>query len=150
MKKRSLFLCTIVVSTFAFSSCLPVVNTPTSIVTVFPTPLLTTSTPEIHAKVAELQTLKYSLDIKGAEWLLNAAQEGLPFSVTGIYAIDKKIAFLFGNFTSAGGDVRSGLFRTEDGGRHWLEVMPPLISSEVNHVLFTATEGHLQQSIQAI
>lgn len=136
MKKRSLFLCTIVVSTFTFSSCLPAVNTPTPVITVSPTPLLITSTPEIHAEFAELQTLKYSLDIKGAEWLLNAAQEGVTFSVTGIYAINNKIAFLFGTFMSAPGDVRSALFRTEDDGRHWLEVMPPLISSEVNHVLF--------------
>lgn len=104
-----------------------------------------TSTPSIQGAVApksdlamaEIRPMRYSLDIKGAEWVLEAAQEGLSLRVAGIYAINQKVAFMFGSFTSKNGDdVRSVLFRTENGGQNWVEVMQPFTFSEVSHVLF--------------
>jgi len=95
-----------------------------------------TNTPETILNSANVQPAKYSLDIKGAEWLMKAAQEGLSFRAVGIYAINDKVAFLFGSFMSGTNDVRSVLFRTEDGGQNWREVMPSFTTSEVSHVLF--------------
>lgn len=99
--------------------------------------VLFTDTPTAIPILANIQPAKYSLDIEGAERLLKAAQKGLYFRVVGIYAINNKIAFLFGSFTSlTGDDIRSALFHTEDGGQHWLEVLPSFTSSEISHVLF--------------
>lgn len=130
--------------TFSMTGCLREQATPPEIpaekktsVTVYRTATVyATSTPVIIPVLANIQPMRYSLDIKGTEWLLNAAQEGVSFHVTGIYAINNKIAFLFGSFASRVGNVRSALFRTEDGGQHWLEVMVPITSGEANHVLF--------------
>ena len=96
-----------------------------------------TNTPEMSLVMAKFRPSNFSLDIKGAEWLLQAAKEGLSFRVVGIYALNQEIAFVFGSFMSMSGDnARSVLFRTEDGGQNWQEVMPSITFSEVTHVLF--------------
>ncbi len=96
-----------------------------------------TNTPEVSLITAKFHAENFSLNIKGAEWFLQAVEEGLSFRVVGVYAINQKTAFVFGSFMlMSGDDARSVLFRTEDAGQNWQEVMPSFTFSKVTHVLF--------------
>ncbi len=60
----------------------------------------------------------------------NANDYGVYLSV-GIFAINKDIAFLLGGIGEPSSGQQSTLLRSEDGGRHWLEVMNPQKGSSV-------------------
>ncbi len=62
--------------------------------------------------------------------LLGEPSNGVTLNV-GIFAFNKDIAFLFGDVFEAGGVQQSTLLRSNDGGKHWLEVMHPQKGSSV-------------------
>src|SRR5574339_95671 len=49
----------------------------------------------------------------------------------GIYATSEDILFLFGGIGEPSGGQQSTLLRSNDGGKHWLEVMEPQKGSSV-------------------
>jgi photosystem II stability/assembly factor-like uncharacterized protein len=58
----------------------------------------------------------------------------------GLYALDKKTAFIFGAVDNLGGgngtSHRSILLRTTDGGKHWVETMIPKRGSDIQQLTF--------------
>jgi hypothetical protein len=92
--------------------------------------------PESSAPTIEFLTDSFDLD--GIGWMSEQADEsGVDLDVSGLCAIDKDVAFLFGGVRVPAGTIRSFLLRTADGGRTWHEVMPAVLGSEVTHVAFT-------------
>ncbi len=65
-----------------------------------------------------------------------ATRVGIGFH--GLYALDKKTAFLWGvaGNVEGGGLRRSILLKTTDGGRHWIETMLPVVSSDIQQLTF--------------
>jgi hypothetical protein len=59
----------------------------------------------------------------------DASRDGVSLSISSIAALNKDIAFLYGQ-SSAGSIV----LRTADGGKRWQEVMVPDIRSRVNYI----------------
>src|SRR6185436_16101431 len=49
----------------------------------------------------------------------------------GIYALSKDIVFLFGSLYNAPGTQQSTILLSDDGGKHWIEVMDPQKGSSV-------------------
>ena len=91
--------------------------------------------PEPSAPAIEFLTGSFDLD--GIGWMSEQADEiGVDLEVSGLSAIDKDVAFLFGGLRVPAGTIRSFLLRTADGGRTWHEVMPAVRGSEVTHVAF--------------
>ena len=83
-----------------------------------------------------------SFDLDDIGWMSEQADEdGVDLDVTGLSAIDKDVAFLFGGVRVPAGTIRSVLLRTADGGKTWGEVMPPVLGSVLTHVVF-ADELH--------
>lgn len=66
-----------------------------------------------------------------------ADEYGVDLNVSGLCAIDKDVAFLFGGVGVAPGTLRSFMLQTTDGGKSWHEVMSPVIGSEVTNVAFS-------------
>lgn len=92
--------------------------------------------PEPSAPAIEFLTDTFDLDDIG--WMSEQADEsGVDLDVSGLCAIDKNVAFLFGGLRVPAGTIRSFLLRTTDGGTTWHEVMPAVRGSEVTHVTFT-------------
>jgi len=69
-----------------------------------------------------------------------AEEYGVDLDVSGLCAIDKNVAFLFGGVGVAPGALRSFMLQTTDGGKTWHEVMSPVVGSEVTNVAFTDHE----------
>jgi hypothetical protein len=91
---------------------------------------------EPSAPAVRFQTDSFDLD--GIGWMSEQADEGgVDLDVSGLSAIDKDVAFLFGGVRVPAGTIRSVLLRTADGGKTWREVMPPVLGSELTHVAFT-------------
>ena len=89
--------------------------------------------PEPSAPAIEFLTDTFDLDDIG--WMSEQADEsGVDLDVSGLCAIDKDVAFLFGGLRVPAGTIRSFLLRT---ARTWHEVMPAVRGSEVTHVTFT-------------
>lgn len=79
-----------------------------------------------------------SFDLGDIGWLSEQADEsGVDLFVSGLRAIDKDVAFLFGRVGVAAGTLRSFLLRTGDGGKSWHEEMTPVLGSELMHVAFS-------------
>jgi hypothetical protein len=92
--------------------------------------------PESSAPAIEFLTDSFALDDIG--WMSEQADEfGVDLNVSGLRAIDKDVAFLFGGVGVAAGTIRSFLLRTGDGGKSWHEVMSPVLGSELTHVAFS-------------
>jgi len=84
-----------------------------------------------------IEFLTDSFDLDGIGWMSEQTDEiGVDLDVSGLCAIDKDVAFLFGGLHVPAGTIRSFLLRTADGGRTWHEVMPAVLGSEVTHVAF--------------
>jgi hypothetical protein len=66
-----------------------------------------------------------------------ADEYGVDLNVSGLCAIDKNVAYLFGGVGVAPGALRSFMLQTTDGGKTWHEVMSPVIGSEVTNVAFS-------------
>jgi len=64
-------------------------------------------------------------------------EDGVDLRVSGLCAIDKNLAYLFGGVGVAAGTLRSFMLQTTDGGKSWHEVMPPVLGSEVTNVAFS-------------
>jgi hypothetical protein len=78
-----------------------------------------------------------SFDLEDIGWLSEQADEfGVDLEVSGLRAIDKDAAFLFGGVRVHAGTIRSFLLETRDGGKSWHETMPPVLGSELTHVAF--------------
>lgn len=92
--------------------------------------------PESSAPAIEFLTDSFDLD--GIGWMSEQADEfGVYLEVSGLRAIDKDVAFLFGGVRVHAGTIRSVLLRTSDGGKSWHESMPPVLGSELIHVAFS-------------
>jgi len=92
--------------------------------------------PESSAPVIEF--LKDRFDPDGIGFMSQQADEsGVDLDVSGLRAIDKNVAFLFGDVRVAAGTIRSCLLRTSDGGKSWHEVMSPELGSDLTHVAFS-------------
>jgi hypothetical protein len=66
-----------------------------------------------------------------------ASQSGVKLKLTGVYAIDKDAAFLFGALKpSEDGIDLSVILRSEDGGRSWLQVLSANLGQSIYHVAF--------------
>jgi hypothetical protein len=77
------------------------------------------------------------LDLNGIGWMEPwALESGVDLEAWGIHALDKNVVFLFGGFNVPPGVIRSLLLRSDDGGRHWSEVMRPERGSSVTRVTF--------------
>ncbi len=91
-----------------------------------------TPTPPPFATVAFLKT---RIDPGGLQWMEDlAARDGLDLSIAGIDALDKDRVYLFGGLSTRPGTFRSVLLRSDDGGLHWAEVMPPVIGSDIQQI----------------
>jgi hypothetical protein len=66
-----------------------------------------------------------------------ADEHGVDLNVSGLCAIDKDVAYLFGGLDVAPGALRSFMLQTTDGGKTWHEVMSPVVGSEVTNVAFS-------------
>jgi hypothetical protein len=92
--------------------------------------------PESPPPAIEFLTDSFDLDDIG--WMSEQADEsGVDLNVSGLRAIDKDVAFLFGGVGVGAGTIRSFLLRTGDGGKSWHEVMSPVLGSELTHVAFS-------------
>jgi photosystem II stability/assembly factor-like uncharacterized protein len=92
--------------------------------------------PEPSAPTIEFLTDSFDLD--GIGWMSEQTDEsGVALDVSGLCAIDKDVAFLFGGLRVPAGTIRSFLLRTADGGMTWHEVMPAVLGSDVTHVAFS-------------
>lgn len=92
-----------------------------------------TNTPAIQ--ISEVQFLNPTIDYNGISWMREQAKENpLRLDTWGIYAIDSKTAFLFGDMSLPAGSLQSILLRTDDSGKHWNEVMNPIPASSVIEV----------------
>ena len=92
--------------------------------------------PEPSAPAIEFLTESFDLD--GIGWMSEQTDEsGVDLDVSGLCAIDKDVAFLYGGLRVPAGTIRSFLLRTADGGRTWHEVMPAVLGSQVTHVAFS-------------
>jgi len=65
-----------------------------------------------------------------------AGQNGVNLRLWGIHALSKDVVFLYGSFAASPGTLRSVLLRSNDGGRHWKEVMQPEMGSEITELYF--------------
>jgi hypothetical protein len=91
---------------------------------------------ELSTPAIEFLTDSFDLDDIG--WMTEQADEnGVDLNVSGLCAIDKDVAFLFGGVGVAAGTIRSFLLQTADGGNSWHEVMSPVLGSELTHVAFS-------------
>lgn len=105
--------------------------------------------PESSAPAIEFLTDSFDLDDIG--WMSEQADEfGIDLDVSGLRAIDKDVAFLFGGIDVAAGTIRSFLLRTCDGGRSWHEVMSPVRGSELTHVAFSDRQHGWALSLWAV
>ena len=94
--------------------------------------------PASEPSAAAIEFLTDSFDLDGIGWMSEQADEdGVDLNVSGLCAIDKDVAFLFGGVGVAAGTIRSFLLRTADGGKSWHEVMSPVLGSELTHVAFS-------------
>ena len=94
--------------------------------------------PAPEPSAAAIEFLTDSFDLDGIGWMSEQADKnGVDLNVSGLCAIDKDVAFLFGGVGVAAGTTRSFLLRTADGGDSWHEVMSPVLGSEVTHVAFS-------------
>jgi photosystem II stability/assembly factor-like uncharacterized protein len=85
-----------------------------------------------------IKFLTDSFDAGDIGWMTEQADEfGVDLNVSGLCAIDKDVAFLFGGVGVAAGTIRSLLLQTVDGGKSWHEVMSPVLGSELTHVTFS-------------
>ena len=85
-----------------------------------------------------IEFLTDSFDAGDIGWMTEQADEfGVDLNVSGLCAIDKDVAFLFGGVGVAAGTIRSLLLQTVDGGKSWREVMSPVLGSELTHVAFS-------------
>jgi len=92
--------------------------------------------PELSAPSINFQSAGFDLD--GIGWMEEQADQfGVDLDVSGLRAIDKDVAFLFGGISVAAGTIRSCLLRTSDGGKSWHELMAPVSGSELTHVAFS-------------
>ncbi len=58
-----------------------------------------------------------------------------------VYALDKDVVFLFGELRIPAMSIRSLLLHSDDGGKHWYEVMQPEPGSATTE-LFFVDDGH--------
>ena len=87
------------------------------------------------------QPLVRFLDAGGMDWMNEYANAtGVRLELSGIHAIDGRVAFVFGGLEAPPGTLRSVLLRTADGGETWQEVMTPVTASKVQFVAFTNRE----------
>lgn len=94
--------------------------------------------PASEPSAAAIEFRTDSFDLDGIGWMSEQADEdGVDLNVSGLCAIDKDVAFLFGGVGVAAGTIRSFLLRTADGGKSWREVMSPVLGSELTHVVFS-------------
>ncbi len=70
------------------------------------------------------------------QWMKPPLEADVYLDASGIYALDKGVAFLYGGLTVPVDMRHSVLLRTEDGGKHWVEVMNPEDGSDVLQVVF--------------
>ncbi len=106
--------------------------TPTPVCTDEPDKLL----PSDHS--ATIEQLDSLTEYNGySDLFFRRVEDGLEFNIQGIYAINADIAFIFGGLSNLPGtNIRSLILRSEDGGKHWKEVMAPISSNEITHVVF--------------
>lgn len=81
------------------------------------------------------------LEAGGMDWMNEYANAtGVRLELSGIHAIDGRVAFVFGGLEAQPGTLRSVLLRTADGGETWQEVMTPVTASKVQFVAFANRE----------
>lgn len=86
---------------------------------------------------APIQFFKGQIDLGGIQWMESQADErGVTAGLHRISALSKNVAFLLGDINVSGGTLRSILLRTGDGGKHWIEVMNPVVGSSLQQVTF--------------
>ena len=102
-------------------------------------PILTACTrPDPESSAPAIEFFTTSFDLGDIGWMSEQADEyGVDLNVSGLRAIDKDVAFLFGDVRVAAGTIRSILLRTTDGGESWHEAMQPVPGSELTHVSFS-------------
>lgn len=89
------------------------------------------------APIATVQFFGDQVELGGTQWMESQAIEGgVRLELEGIYALDKDVAFLFGGLGVPAGTIRSVMLRTNDGGKHWAEVMNPVPASVVRQATF--------------
>jgi hypothetical protein len=94
--------------------------------------------PASEPSAAAVEFRTDSFDLHDISWMSEQADEdGVDLNVSGLRAIDKDVAFLFGGVGVAAGTIRSFLLRTADGGKSWHEMMSPVLGSELTHVAFS-------------
>ncbi len=77
-------------------------------------------------KFLDRTNLEFAIDVER-----NAIKNGVTIDFLGITAVDKNTALLYGL-----SDVGSILLRTDDGGKHWQEVLTPQFGTRVRWVAF--------------
>ncbi len=85
----------------------------------------------------KVQFFADQVDLDGIQWMEHQAIEyGARLELTGCFALNKDVAFLFGGLSVPAGTIRSVVLRTEDSGRNWREVMKPVVGSVVRQIAF--------------
>ena len=66
------------------------------------------------------------------------AVEGVDLGISGIYALNRQDAYIFGSISHTHSSVQSVVLMTNDGGETWTEVMKPTGNSTVDHLIVLA------------
>ena len=69
-------------------------------------------------------------------WSRQVLENGVRLLIRGVRAISREEALTYGSLSVPGGDVRSLILRTGDGGRSWREVLIPEALSTTSEVFF--------------
>jgi len=79
---------------------------------------------------AALTFWEHPFDLRGMQWMEEQAEDfGVWLELSGVYALDKDTAFVYGGIGVPAGIIRSVLLRSADGGQSWQEVMEPVAGS---------------------
>ena len=89
-----------------------------------PTAAPTTTATAVLTIMPSIMFTNEEVDLEGIQWIEESAiGNGVWLDPWGIYALNKDLVFLFGGLDTFPGTFRSVLLRSNDGGKHWEQIL---------------------------